>query len=126
VDARRAALILVVEDDASSARALAKLLRADGYEVELARDGAAAIARLSRAPLPDILCTDLQLPYASGIAIARYCRSLAPGTPLVLTTAYPEQATELVHEMVPPPVVLTKPIDYDALGRALGDLTSSR
>jgi two-component system response regulator MprA len=119
MDALATALILLVEDDARSARVLARLLEEDGFEVELALDGAAAIARLSRPPLPGLVCTDLQLPHAGGIAIARYARSLDPGLPLVLTTGYPEQAMEIEREMHPPPVVLTKPFDYRVLRREI-------
>jgi len=42
MDARSTPLILLVEDDARSAGVLARLLRDDGFEVEIARDGAAA------------------------------------------------------------------------------------
>jgi CheY-like chemotaxis protein len=111
--------ILVVEDDGSSACALARLLEQDGFEVDVARDGAAAIVRLSHGALPDLLCTDVQLPHASGVALARYARSLDPCLPVVLTTGYPEHAEELLREMTPPPVVLTKPLDYRALRIAI-------
>ena len=115
----RSALILLVEDDVRSARVLARMLAEDGFQVELARDGAAAIGRLARPPLPALLCTDLQLPYASGVAVARYGRSLDPQLPLILTTGYPEQATGIEKEMRPPPVVLTKPFDYRVLRREI-------
>jgi two-component system response regulator MprA len=115
MDAPARDAILLVEDDARSARLLARMLEEDGFAVELARDGAAAIARLSHPPLPRLVCTDLQLPHAGGMAVARYARSLDPLLPLVLTTGYPEQATAMEREMTPPPVVLTKPFDYRAL-----------
>ena len=127
--ASRSALILLVEDDVRSARVLARMLVEDGFQVELVRDGAAAIARLSAPPLPGLLCTDLQLPHAGGVAVARYGRSLDPDLPVILTTGYPEQATGIEKEMHPPPVVLTKPFDYRVLRReiqALLDLPVGR
>ena len=115
VDVAIKARILVVEDDARSGRVLARLLEQDGFEVDLVRDGAVAIARLREGPLPDLLCTDVQLPHVSGLALARFGRSLAPELPLVLTTGYPQRAAEIVRELDPHPVVLTKPLDYQAL-----------
>jgi CheY-like chemotaxis protein len=115
MDAPARDTILLVEDDARSARMLVRMLEQDGFVVELARDGAAAIARLAHPPLPRLVCTDLQLPHAGGVAVARYARSLDPNLPLVLTTGYPEHVLAIQREMVPPPMVLTKPLDYRAL-----------
>lgn len=115
MDAREQLLILLIEDDLPSARALARLLREDGFDVETARDGAAAIARLSRPPLPSLLLLDLHLPHAGGIAVARYARSLNPELPLILTTGYPEHATAAEREMDPRPVVVVKPFEYREL-----------
>lgn len=108
-------MILLVEDDLRSARVLARMLREDGFEVETARDGAAAIARLSRRPLPNLLLLDLHLPHADGAAVARYARSLDRELPLVLTTGYPEHAVEIERDLVPRPVVVVKPFDYREL-----------
>jgi two-component system response regulator MprA len=119
MDAPARDVILLVEDDARSARLLARMLEEDGFAVDLVTDGAAAIGRLSRSPLPRLVCTDLQLPHAGGLAVARYARSLDPRLPLVLTTGYPEQAAAMEKEMTPPPVVLTKPFDYRTLRREI-------
>ena len=48
-------LVLLVDDDVRMARTFALMLREDGYEVDFAADGAAAISRLTRDPLPDVL-----------------------------------------------------------------------
>src|SRR5262245_11232922 len=77
VDAPRTnpALVLVAEDDVRTGRVLARMLEDDGFDVELANDGAAAIGRLAREPVPDVLVTDLRMPHADGNAVARYARS---------------------------------------------------
>lgn len=112
-------LILVVDDDVRSGRLLARLLEDDGFNVELATDGALAIARLARQPTPDILITDLRMPHADGIAITRYARSLRPMLPVIMLTGYPEIVARLEQGFDPRIVVHTKPVDYPALTREL-------
>jgi CheY-like chemotaxis protein len=109
------ALILVVDDDARTARTLANMLREDGYHVDVAIDGAAAIARLARAPMPSVLVTDLRLPNADGVAVSVFARSRDAGIPIIVVTGYPH----LAQKLSPEPIVLTKPIVYDDLSAAL-------
>jgi len=58
--------ILLVDDEAELALGLAALLRARGYEVEVARDGMEALERLGREPLPDLVLLDYELPQLDG------------------------------------------------------------
>lgn len=58
--------ILLVDDEADLALGLAALLRARGYEVEVARDGMEALERLGRDPLPDLVLLDYELPQLDG------------------------------------------------------------
>jgi len=81
--------ILVVDDDARTARMLVRMLCEDGYEAELAVDSAGAIGRLGRSPLPDALVTDLKLPHGDGIAVAQYARSRRPRLPVFVITGHP-------------------------------------
>ncbi|WP_441292100.1 response regulator [Sorangium sp. KYC3313] len=112
-------LILLVDDDVQTARLLERLLEEDGFRVELATNGALAIARLARRPIPDILVTDFRMPHADGIAVARYARSLRPGLPLFFFTGYPDLVARLGRGLEPAAVVHTKPIDYIALSDEL-------
>ena len=117
------ALILVVDDDARTARLLARMLREDGFDVDLALDGAAAIGRLARSPMPDVLVTDLRLPYADGVAVASYARSRQPRLPVLVVTGYPNLVAREGDVLDPAPTVLSKPLDYTALGDELRRLT---
>jgi two-component system response regulator MprA len=114
----------VVDDDVRTARLLVRMLREDGFEVELAVDGAAAIGRLARSPIPDILVTDVQIPHADGIAVARYARSLRPGLPVLVVTGYPELVPRDADELNPAPTVLSKPLDYALLNDELRRVTT--
>jgi CheY-like chemotaxis protein len=103
--------VLLVDGDFRTSQRLAGLLRDDGFDVEVLRDGATAIARLTRAPLPDTLITELKLPLCDGTAVVRFGRAQHAGLKVVVLTGYPNL---LVPEALsgPAPHVLTKPLDY--------------
>ncbi len=108
-------MILLVDDDARSARTLARLLREDGFSVELASDVAMAIARLVREPIPDALIIDLRMPHADGFAVARYARTRCVTMPVLMVTGYPEVASWAEPTFDPPALILTKPLSYEEL-----------
>lgn len=120
--AARRPMVLVVEDDTRAARVLARMLREDGYDVEIVLDGAAAISRLSRAPLPDVLITDLKMPYVDGLAVASYARSRAADIPVLVVTGYPELVGRLDGAFGPRAQLFSKPLDYGELMSALARL----
>ena len=105
-------LVLVVDEDARSASLLARLLDADGYDTEVARDGAAALARLARQPSPHAVVTDFHLLHADGLAVGRYARFRRPDVALFVVTGYPHALTEALEPLEAPIEVLTKPLDY--------------
>jgi two-component system response regulator MprA len=115
--AGRKPLVLLVEDDARSARLLARMLRDDGWEVEIALDGGAALSRLANGRAPDALVTDFRLPHANGLALAQFARSRDAHIPVVIVTGYPQLVD--VDALDPQPIVFTKPIAYPALTAAL-------
>lgn len=116
----RSRLVLVADDDRRSARLLARMLRDDGFEVELAFDGATAVGRLSRDPVPSVLVTDLRMPHVGGTAVARYALSRAPEMRIIFVTSYPELLSKDVRGLLH-----RKPIDYVCLRRQLDDALSS-
>lgn len=117
-------LLLLVEDEAHTARLLAKMLREDGFAVEVALDGADAIAKLTRDALPDALVTDFRMPLVDGVAVARYARARRPDMPVVFVTGYPQLAG--AARLDPAAGVQTKPIDYPELSRWLREALAAR
>jgi two-component system response regulator MprA len=115
----RRPLVLVVEDDARSAGLLARLLRTDGYDTDVTTDGAAALARLTRDPVPEAVITDFHLPHADGLAIAHYARSRRAGIPIFVVTGYPHSLENVAGWVGDPFVLFTKPLDYAELVRRL-------
>lgn len=94
---QRAAGILVVEDDAEIRDLLAVLLRAEGYRVWAAADGAEALGLLAPGgPLPDLLLTDQALPGGlDGRGLALQMRGqLGERLPVILLTADTSEAGE--------------------------------
>ena len=80
------AAILVVDDDASIRRMLDRALGAEGYEVELAADGGAALASLERS-VPDLVVLDVAMPGLDGLAVCRRLRAKGLAIPVLLLTA---------------------------------------
>jgi DNA-binding response OmpR family regulator len=75
--------VLIVEDEVDLAAALQVGLRREGYAVDVAHDGAAAIERLSTNSY-DLVCLDLGLPDMDGREICRAIRdgsAAVPGAP---------------------------------------------
>jgi DNA-binding response OmpR family regulator len=69
----RGGRILSIDDDAAIRQFLSAVLKAGGYEVLLAADGAAGVAA-AKAELPDVILLDLIMPYASGFEVLRHLR----------------------------------------------------
>ncbi|HET9436441.1 MAG TPA: response regulator transcription factor [Candidatus Limnocylindrales bacterium] len=79
------ARILVVEDDPSIREITALGLRAAGFEVIVAADGAAGLERW-RADRPDLVLLDVMLPRLDGLEVCRAIRREST-TPIVMLTA---------------------------------------
>jgi DNA-binding response OmpR family regulator len=62
--------ILVVEDERTIAEAVAARLRAEGFAVDLAGDGPAAVATARRTQ-PDLVVLDIMLPGFDGLEVCR-------------------------------------------------------
>ena len=114
----RTQVVLLVDDDLRTTRRLAEMLREDGLSVEIARDGAAAIARFTQTPVPDALVTELTTAHADAISVSRFARAQRPGLPILIVTGYPNlfQADAFGE---PAPLLFTKPVEYSKLKEAL-------
>jgi DNA-binding response OmpR family regulator len=66
--------ILIVDDEPSIAVSLEYLMKREGYEVEIATRGDAALAAVERQP-PDLLLLDVVLPDGSGLDVCQKLRA---------------------------------------------------
>jgi len=78
--------ILVVDDDAGLRRALRRVLISQGFEVEVAEDGAEALERL-RTRTFDAVVLDVMMPGADGLAVCEQLRASGDGLPVLMLTA---------------------------------------
>ena len=78
--------ILVVEDDETTAQALARGLRAEGYSVEVAGDGESG-RWLADEANPDLIVLDIMLPGKNGYRVCAELREAGNWTPILMLTA---------------------------------------
>ena len=86
--------VLIVEDDDSTATALAYHLSKAGFATSVSKDGLAAITTL-KAWRPDALVLDLMLPHVDGLSIIEDVRRWAPDLPIIVMTARPDESDRL-------------------------------
>ena len=79
--------ILIVDDEPRILLLLQSLLKANGYEVVSARDGASALDIVRKGEI-DITITDLRMSPMDGMTLFKEIKSLVPGMPVILLTAY--------------------------------------
>jgi two-component system phosphate regulon response regulator PhoB len=104
------ALIFVVDDEPDLLELLRFNLTADGYRVECATSGSAALERM-RKLRPDLLVLDLMLPDMSGIEVCRQLRAdpELSSTPVIVLTAKAEEIDRVVGFEVGADDYVTKP-----------------
>ena len=78
--------ILVVEDEPAAAAVLAKGLREHSYAVDVAGDGAAAMAQASSTDY-DLVILDVLLPRINGLELCRRLRDFGATVPILMLTA---------------------------------------
>jgi two-component system response regulator MtrA len=77
--------VLVVDDDPALAEMLTIVLRGDGFDTAVVRDGARAIDAF-RETHPDLILLDLMLPGVSGLDVCKQIR-IESGVPIIMLTA---------------------------------------
>jgi two-component system, OmpR family, response regulator MprA len=78
--------LLVVDDDRAVRESLRRALTLEGYEVELAEDGADGLARVAGAG-PDAIVLDVAMPVIDGIEMCRRLRDEGSSLPILMLTA---------------------------------------
>ncbi|MEO8070215.1 MAG: response regulator transcription factor [Acidobacteriota bacterium] len=78
--------ILLVEDERSAAKMIAQGLREHGHAVDVAGDGAAAVAAAAAAPF-DVIVLDVLLPGKDGLTVCRELRAAGNPVPILMLTA---------------------------------------
>jgi DNA-binding NtrC family response regulator len=122
-----APLVLVVDDDAGSRKAMALTLQTDGRRVEEFADADAALERAIEDPSVALVVTDLKMPGKSGLELAADLATARPDVAVLLVTAHGDVETLLSARTLGTVDYVAKPLAKDDLRlRAEAALSRSR
>ena len=99
--------IVVIEDEAPIASAVAARLRSEGFAVEIGADGLAGVELCERFR-PDLVVLDLMLPGLDGLEVCRRIQHDRP-VPVLMLTARDSETDKVVGLAVGADDYLTKP-----------------
>ncbi|MBK8020486.1 MAG: response regulator [Chloroflexi bacterium] len=110
--------IVLIEDDANSARLVTRLLERAGYQVFAASDGEAGMEEVA-ARQPDVVLVDLGLPDIDGQTIIGVLRqqTSVKRTAIVAFTAWPEETARAMVQAYGCDGIITKPVDTRTLAQ---------
>ncbi|MCC7301648.1 MAG: response regulator [Bacteroidia bacterium] len=107
--------ILIAEDEPMMLKVLEFKLRKDGYEVMTASNGKDAIEKIKNTP-PDLLITDMTLPFFNGLEIIDYVRKNGtPRLPVIILTDVDKEAVILEAFKTGANDFITKPFSPNEL-----------
>ncbi len=115
--------LLVVDDEPDLLRAVALTLRAEGYEVATARNGAEAVVRVAES-VPDLIVSDIRMPEVNGHMLVRYLRD-SPRTnliPVIFLTAKDTTADRIAGFRSGVDAYITKPFEPEELLAAISGI----
>jgi DNA-binding response OmpR family regulator len=103
--------VLIVEDEEAMAVALKDGFEYEGYEVLLARDGAAGLS-LARTGRPDLMILDVMLPRLSGHDVCRELRKGGSALPIIMLTARGQEIDKVLGLKLGADDYVTKPFGF--------------
>jgi CheY-like chemotaxis protein len=119
--------ILVVDDEPDLVANCERLLQREGHLCLQAHTGPDAMRAIDQER-PDLVVTDLRLPGAGGLTVARHARSRVPPIPVILITAYDSPQARLAARESGVGSYLAKPFSnaafLEAVQRALAPAPS--
>lgn len=124
----RPARIAVAEDDREMRSLVSEGLRRDGHDVTEIADGASLLVRIARqyrikepAERLDLVVSDIRMPVIGGLAILKGLRDAHCTTPVILMTAFGDEATRREAETLGA-VLFDKPFKLGVLRQAVRNL----
>ena len=106
--------ILIVDDDLMMAKTLCDIMKAKGYEAEIANSAKEALKKLEDNKF-DCVLSDIKMPDINGLELYRILQERFAHIPVILMSAY--SSDNLVDEALEEGVisVLTKPLDLNLI-----------
>jgi len=117
--------VLVVEDETALRETLAYTLKKEGYQVQTAVDGRAAL-EMARQSRPDLILLDIMLPEMDGFEVCRVLRR-EMSTPILMLTARDDEIDRVVGLEVGADDYLSKPFSMrELMARVKAQLRRTR
>lgn len=117
------ARVLIVDDDEADRLGLAAVLRSDGHEIVLARDGDEAL-ELYLARHVHVVVTDIVMPGRDGFGLISLLEEVDPRASIVAVSG--KSPSKLEASKVYGAHVLTKPVDRKRLVSAVREAAAAR
>jgi DNA-binding response OmpR family regulator len=106
--------ILVAEDEPLMLMAIEAKLKNDGFEVTGVSDGQQALKEIEKS-LPDLIITDILMPYTSGLELIGIVRTNAKKIPIIVLSGIGEEDTVMEAFQLGADDFLTKPFNATEL-----------
>lgn len=122
---KQAAHLLLVDDDPSLLKLLGMRLTSEGYQVTTAASGPDALRLLQKEKI-ELVISDLRMDEMDGPALFAEIQKRHAGLPVIILTAHgsiPEAVAATQQGVFS---FLTKPVDRDALYKAIDEATAQR
>src|SRR5215217_1600549 len=113
--------VLIIDDDEATRGVLTSVLQSRGFETVVAANGAEAVHRLVEEK-PCVIVLDFEMPVMDGHDFREVQKRVAPDVPIICVTGAAD--AEQTARRVGASRVHTKPLDPDALCRAVAELCS--
>lgn len=118
--------ILVAEDEPLLLKTIEMRLKKEGYEVILAADGREAMQQID-AGQPDLIITDIMMPFASGLEIiGKVKQNDAENIPVIILSAMGQENTVLEAFNLGADDYVTKPFSPNELVIRIKRITGNR
>jgi two-component system, NtrC family, response regulator PilR len=117
--------ILVVDDEKSMREFLEIMLQKDGYEVSCAESGEEALKAIRREKF-DLLITDIRMKPIDGLEVLKQCKTISPGTAVIIISAYASAETAVVAMKEGAYDYLPKPFKIDEMRTAITNALLSK
>jgi DNA-binding NtrC family response regulator len=122
-DARKGALVLIVDDDPATCITLRNILTKKGYQVGVAYTGEEAIA-MAKEATHNVIFIDMRLPTINGLETYLAIREINPQAVAIMMTAYRQEMADLVEVALQNHAYtcLYKPLDMEELLRLVDEI----
>ena len=88
--------ILVIEDDKIINNIIEFLLKKEGYIIDVAKDGNEGFEKIN-TNTPDLIITDIMLPYKSGLEVTSYVKEHFPKIPIIIVSALGKEDLTIIE-----------------------------